>query len=202
MPEVLFLNPRRGHRRKAKATRRRRGTHRRRRAHARVRRHNPVMNLRRRRPRRRVHARRMHRRRRNPAFRMGGVMQTFTQGAGIAAGGVAVEVLANKLAAMIPAGWKLDANVARIGTKAALTIVVPLIARNVKVLPRGVVNAIAIGGAVVTVVDIIRTYVVPNVPFLQGYEPGVLSAYEPGMLSEYDQGGGVSGAGAFGDGAF
>ena len=213
MPEVLLVNPRR---RRRKATRKRK--------RAVARRTNPVRRRRRRaaptahRRIRRVHARRVrrnprrHRRvRRNP-LHMGN--NVFMRGASIAAAGLAVEVLANKLASFLPASWALDANVTRIGCKAAITIGVPMLAKKVKIIPAGVANAIAIGGAVVTVMDIINTYVKPHLPagllseydpnnsVMQGYETGTLSGdedsmhgYEAGQLS-----GGAYGGGAYAGG--
>lgn len=175
--ELLVLNPRgrrkrvRGKRRKARArrtnpTRRRRrraaplmaNTRRRRRAHAR-RRTNPR--------RRRVH--------RNPGGRLLGV--NVNQIVMLTAGAIVTEVLADKLAQMLPASWATPekADMIRIGTKAAVGIGVPLLAR--RFLPRGWGNAIAIGGGIVTLFDIVKTYVAPHVPglHLTGYEIGPTS---------------------------
>lgn len=195
MPEVLLVNPRR--RRRAKATSRRKTTRRRRRVHvhARV---NPI--------RRRVHARvrrnnprRRRRLHRNPMHVGGNV---FMKGASIAMGGLAVELLASKLATMLPASWQTNANMVRIGTKVAITVGVPLLAKKVRLIPGNIANAIALGGAVVTVVDIINTYVKPNVPFLHDYNPDVpgLQGYEAGTLTDYEAeslSGGAYGGGAF-----
>lgn len=164
--ELLVLNPRR--RRRAKATHRRRarrGTakRRRRRSYAVVR-HNPRRHVR----RHRGHVRRRRRAVRNP--RMLGI--PLGQIAMFATGGIITEVLADKLAKMLPATWNADPNMVRIGTKAAVGIGVPLLAR--KFLPRGWGNAIAIGGGVVTLLDIIKTYVAPMIPGL------TLSSYEVG----------------------
>lgn len=113
----------------------------------------------------------------------------------LAAGGFATEVLANKLSDMLPASWKTgDANVLRIGTKAAIGVGVPLLAR--RFLPRGWGNALAVGGGVVTLLDILKTYVAPKIPgiTLTGYELGPqgesVATIAPGMgLSEFTQGG-------------
>lgn len=193
MPEVLLVgNPRRRRRRKAKAAKPRR-----RRARRTRRVHNAAPR-RRRRVARRTHARRRSRRLvHNP--RMSG--NVFARGAGIALGGLAVELLASKLSNMLPASWQGNANMVRIGSKAALTIGIPMLAKRVKVLPSGVANAIALGGAVVTVVDIINTYVKPHVPMLNGMDEGVMADYEAGAISDYEQGA-LSGAGAFGSGAY
>ena len=206
MPEVLLVNPRR---RRRKVTKRRRARARRATAAPKRRRRvrtNPVMHHRRR--RRRVHARRnpsrrrrSRRIRRNPMHFGGNV---FMRGASIAAAGLAVEVLANKLAAHIPAGWGLDANIARIGAKAAITIGVPMLAKKVRIIPAGVANAIAIGGAVITVMDIINTYVKPHLPagLLSEYDPNnsVIQGYEAGTLTGYEEG--VLSGGAYGGGAY
>jgi len=169
--ELLVLNPRRRRRRKAKATTHRRRRRRRVRRHA-VARHNP---------RRMVHRRRRRRggfrRRRRSAARHNPRVLGVNVGqvAMIAAGGIVTEVLADKLAGFLPASWKADANIVRIGTKAAVGIGLPLVAR--RFLPRGWGNAIAIGGGVVTLLDIIKTYVAPMIPglTLSGYEIGPTS---------------------------
>lgn len=167
--ELLVLNPRR-RRRKAKATGRRRKVSRRRRA---VARRNPRAVVHR---RRRARARRNPRRRRSYARRNPRVMGVDLKQIGmIAAGGIVTEVLADKLAKMLPATWNINADMARIGTKAAVGIGLPLVAR--KFLPRGWGNAIAIGGGVVTLLDIIKTYVAPHIPGL------TLSSYEIGPTS-------------------
>ena len=126
----------------------------------------------------------------------------FMKGATIAMGGLAVELLASKLAKMLPASWSTNADVVRIGTKVAITIGVPLLAKKVRIIPGNIANAIALGGAVVTVVDIINTYVKPHVPFLNDYDPNMpmLQGYEAGTLTDYEAGS-LSG-GAYGGGAF
>jgi hypothetical protein len=175
--EVLVLNPRRRRRtRKAKATTKRR---RRRRTHARAVHHNP-------RRRRRVHARRHHSRRRrvrrNPSLR-GLAGSPITKGIGLAVGIKATRMLANHLAKMIPASWNLDANMARIGSEAAVTILLPMLAKKARIIPASVANWVAVGGAAVVVLDLIDTYVAPHVPLLQGYEEGGLTGYEGGTLT-------------------
>lgn len=190
--ELLVLNPRRRRRRKAKATgsRRRRRTRR----HS-VARHNPRP-LRR---RRRAVARRRHnprRRRRSVRHNPRVLGVNVTQIAMITAGGFVTEVLADKLAKMLPASWATNADVVRIGTKAAVGIGLPLVAR--KFLPRGWGNAIAIGGGVVTLFDIIKTYVAPHIPglSLSGYEIGPTGtgiATDTVGFSGYTQDAGMSG---------
>ena len=89
----------------------------------------------------------------------------------VAGGGIAVEVLADKLANVLPASWKADANIVRIGTKAAVGIAAPMLLR--KFLPRGWGSAIALGGGIVTVLDIFKTYVAPKIGVsLSSYEIG------------------------------
>jgi hypothetical protein len=189
--ELLVFNPRSRRRRKAKATRRRKSTHRRR--HHAVARLNP-----RRRVRRRGHRRVNSRRRRshvrhNPRV-LGVDLKQITM---IAAGGIVTEVLADKLAKMLPAAWATNADIVRIGTKAAVGIGLPMVAR--KFLPRGWGNAIAIGGGVVTLLDIIKTYVAPHVPglSLSGYEIGPTGtgiANTTYGFSSYTQDAGLSGS--------
>lgn len=207
MPEVLLVNPRR-RRRKASSKRKRARAHRSNPTRRRRRRAAPVMH---RRTRRRVHARRRHNPRRRRLHRnpLRAGSNVFMRGAGIAAAGLAVDVLATKLASFLPASWALDANVTRIGCKAAITIGVPMLAKRVRIIPAGVANAIAIGGAVVTVMDIINTYVKPHLPagLLSEYDPNnsVMQGYEAGQLSggnmEGYEAGQLSG-GAYGDGAY
>lgn len=181
MAEVLLLNPRRRRRtRKAKATTKRR--RRRRVSHARAMHHNP---RRHRRVRARRHNPRRRRRvRRNPSLGGGGNM--LMKGAGIAAGALAVEALANALASKLPDSWKANPDMVRIGSKAAIAIGAPLILKKIRVLPHGVANAIAIGGAVAVALDALRTWVAPHVPFLHGYEAGMLTGYEDGTITGAD----------------
>ncbi len=176
MAQMLVLNPRRKRRTrktkaKAKSTRRRR----RHTAHA-GRKHNPS--------RRRYSARRRSVRRRrvhNPGFGGG----TLMKGATIAGGAIVTEVLANKLAAMLPASLTANANVARIGTKAAIAVGVPML----KFVPANIRNAIAMGAAVATVMDVLKTYVTPNIPGLSDYEQGTLVGTDmPDQLEGYEQG--------------
>ena len=100
----------------------------------------------------------------------------------IAGGGIAVEVLADKLASFLPAAWKTNADVVRIGTKAAVGIAAPMLLR--KFLPRGWGNAIALGGGIVTLLDVFKTYVAPKIGVsLSSYEIGPyagMSGYEAG----------------------
>lgn len=176
--ELLVLNPR--HRRRRRTRRAKATTKRRRRRRVRVMHHNPRVRSR----RRRSHVRRRRTRRtHNPGGRILGV--NVGQVAMLATGGIVTEVLADKLAKMIPAGWNLDANMARIGAKAAIGVGVPLLGR--KFLPRGWGNAIAIGGGIVTLLDFFKTYVAPKIPGL------TLSSYELGPttvnagFSDYEQ---------------
>jgi hypothetical protein len=186
--QLLVLNPRRKRRKKARATTKRRRV---RRARARV--HNPHRRTRRR--VRRIGARRRRRVvRHNPGGRLMGV--NLGQVAMIAGGGIAVEILADKLAAMLPASWKADANLVRIGTKAAVGIGAPMLLR--RFLPRGWGSAIALGGGIVTVLDIFKTYIAPKIGVtLSSYEIGPY----PGM-SGYEQLSGFNddndGSGAYG----
>lgn len=165
--ELLVLNPRRrrrGRRAKAASSRTRR---RRRRVHA-VARHNPRRHVRRRRAHARVGRRRV---RRNP--RIGGAVGNNTGTIlGIGVGMIATELLAAKLADMLPAAWNTNPDLTRIGTKAAIGIGVPLLAG--KMLPRGWGKWLAIGGGVAVLHDLFVTFVAPKIPGvkLSGYEIG------------------------------
>jgi hypothetical protein len=168
--EVMLINPRRRRRKKATTVRRKR------RRVRRVRRHNPTLFRKRRTHRRRRHnpvhsRRRRHHVRRNP--KLLGI--DIKQIALFAGGAVVTEVLADKLAAMLPASWKTDANLVRIGTKAAVGVGLPMVLKMTKLVPSNLANAIAIGGGVVTLLDVFKTYIAPNVPGLHAYE----------QLSEY-----------------
>lgn len=194
MAQMLVLNPRRKRRTrktKAKATRRRR----RRTVHAK-RTHNPSRRRRYSARRRSVRRRRVH----NPGLSG----NTFARGAGIAGGAIVTEVLANKLAAMLPASLQANANVARIGTKAAIAIGVPMLLKRTKIVPSGIANAIAMGAAVATALDVLKTYVTPNIPGLSDYEQGTLmGAGDADQLEGYEQGTLMGPeAGAYGGGAY
>jgi hypothetical protein len=168
--EVMLINPRRRRRKKATTTRRKR----------RVRRHNPTVY----RKRRVIHRRRRHnpvrarRRRRhvrhNPAMKMLGlpVMQIV----GFTGGFIVTEVLADKLAAMLPATWKTNADVLRIGSKAAIGVGLPMVLKMTKLVPHNIANAIAVGGGICVLWDVFKTYIGPKIGL-------TLSAYE--QLSEY-----------------
>jgi len=166
--EVMLINPRRRRRKKATTTRRKR----------RVRRHNPTVFRKRRVHRRRRHnpvrARRRRHVRHNPARKMLGlpVMQIV----GFTGGFIVTEVLADKLAAMLPAGWKTDANLTRIGTKAAIGVGLPMVLKMTKLVPHNIANAIAVGGGICVLWDVFKTYIGPKIGL-------TLSAYE--QLSEY-----------------
>jgi hypothetical protein len=191
--ELLVLNPGRRHRRKrrAKARHNRKPRRRRRRVLA-------VSNPRR--HRRRRHNPSHRRRRRNPAAALGRQMFGIpvNQIVMVGTGGIAVEILADKLAGMLPETWKTNADVTRIGTKAAVGIAAPLLLK--RFLPRGWGSAIALGGGIVTFLDIVKTYVAPKIPGLNlsGYEIGPTGlsnatiASAP-QLGTYIQGGGGSG---------
>ncbi len=187
--EVLVLNPRRKRRR----TRRTRAAQPRRRRRRRVMRHNPTH----RRRRRSVVGRRRRRSvRRNPRILGGNIQSQLMQGAGFAGGIIATEFIADKLAGALPEAWKTNADLVRIGTKAAVGIGVPMLLG--RMLPRNVRNAIAIGGAAAVVLDLFKTYVGPKLG-LSGYEYGALSEYEPGQLTGF----GMSDEGsAYGGGAY
>ena len=181
--EVLVLNPRRKRRKARTTTKRRRHRAHHRRVNPR-RRRSPLMHRRRRAyARRRHNPRRRRHYRRNPGMRMFGI--DFGQVAMVAGGGIVTEVLADKLAAVLPATWKTNADVVRIGTKAVVGVGLPMLAG--KFLPRGWGAAIALGGGIVTVLDIFKTYVAPKLGItLSSYEIGPWSGmadYEvlPGM---------------------
>lgn len=164
--EVLLINPRLKHRRKNTTKRRR------------ARRHNPFL-MRKRHVRRRArrHNPRRHRRhvRCNPApFGLGGGQ--LMHGVMIGVGGVATEVAGDFVQKWIPASWALDADLSRIGTKAAVGIAGPMLAKMLKV-PKAITTPWLIGGIAVTVLDVFRTYIAPKLGLtLKEYEQ--VSSYE------------------------
>jgi hypothetical protein len=164
--EFAVINPRRKRRKKATTHRRRKASRRRRRVAV-----NPIHRLRRRRhnPRRRHYARRH-----NPAVFGVNIVKIGS----IAGGFVGTEILAGYLAGMLPAAWKTDANMVRIGCKAAVGVGAPLLLK--RFLPRGVGSALAIGGGVAVLVDVFNTYVKPNIPGLPlgEYDQGYITGYE------------------------
>lgn len=176
--EVLLINPRR--RRRKRTTRgKAKRTHRRlRRVMVNPRRHRYS------RPRRRssIRRRRHHRIRHNPALAGGKLMQ----GVMIGVGAVAADTLGGFVQKWIPAAWNLDANVARIGTKAVVGIGAPMLLRKMRALPPNLTNAWMLGGVVVTVLDVFETYVKPNIPGLGEYEYGTVQGYEEpaGLVGE------------------
>ena len=168
--EFAVINPRRKrrkktrkvtHRRRKNARRRRVGVKlvHRRRSHVARRRHNP---------------RRRYARRHNPAVFGINIVKIGS----IAGGFVGTEILAGYLAGMLPAAWKTDANMVRIGCKAAVGVGAPLLLK--RFLPRGVGSALAIGGGVAVLVDVFNTFVRPMVPGLPiaDYEQGYIQGYE------------------------
>jgi hypothetical protein len=171
--EFAVINPRR-HRRKKVRTRRKVSRRRRRRVAV-----NPIHRLRRRRHvARRRHNPRRHRRyarRHNPAVFGINIVKIGS----IAGGFVGTEILAGYLSGMLPAAWKTDANLVRIGCKAAVGVGAPLLLK--RFLPRGVANALAIGGGVAVLVDVFTTYIKPNIPGLP------IGDYEQGYISDYEQ---------------
>jgi len=203
MSEMLVLNPRRRRRKshaKRTGTRRRRATTGRRRRRTTVhahRAHNP-------RRRRSVARRRVHRRRRrNPSLGGHGMTGTLTKGLWLAGGVAVTNAIGNKLASMLPANLQSNPDVARIGTKAALGIGLPILLRKVRLVPPGIANALAVGGAIAFGLDVVKTYIAPKVPFLSDYEqvplmgtdsPEVLQSYEAMQLTGTDS--------AYGGGAY
>lgn len=189
--EVLVLNPRR-RRRRTRSSAKKRPVRRRRR---RVMRHNPARFTRRRRsaPRRRRRSVR-----RNPRILGGNLQGQLMQGVSFAGGIIATEFIANKIAGALPEAWKTNADLVRIGTKAAVGIAVPMLFG--KMLPRNIRNAIAIGGAAAVVLDVFKTYVAPKIGLsMSGYEYGSLTDYEQGELTGF----GMSDEGAaYGGGAY
>jgi len=177
--EFAVINPRR--RRRKKVRTRRKVSRRRRRVSV-----NPIH--RRRRHVARRHNPRRHRRyarRHNPAVFGINIVKIGS----IAGGFVGTEILAGYLAGMLPAAWKTDANMVRIGCKAAVGVGAPLLLR--RFLPRGVGNALAVGGGVAVLVDVFNTYVKPNIPGLP------LGEYElAGYEAPAELGPGLSGSGS------
>jgi len=176
--EFAVINPRRRRRKKATTHRRRKASRRRRRVAV-----NPVRRLRRRHVSRRRHnprRRRHYARRHNPAIFGINIVQIGS----IAGGFVGTEILAGYLSGMLPAAWKTDPNLVRIGCKAAVGVGAPLLLK--RFLPRGVGNALAVGGGVAVLVDIFNTFVKPNIPGLPlgEYDPGYIEGYEAPELME------------------
>lgn len=170
--EFAVINPRRRRRKKVHA--RKRKTHRRR-SYARA--HNPVRH-RRRHVARRHHARRRYARRHNPAF-MGMPLGQIVSAAG---GFVGTSLLAGYLKGMLPATMTADANQAnmiRIGCKAAVAIGVPMLGKSF--LPRNIRNALMLGGGVAVAVDIFETFIKPAIPGLP------FADYEQGYIADYEQ---------------
>lgn len=139
-------------------------------------------------------------------FGGGNIGMGITIGVGIAG----AQILANKLESVLPASWKTDPNIVRIGSKAAIGIGLPLVLKHVKILPPKVAQVIAYAGVAAAVLDIIATYVAPKLNLTMGeYQPGMLTGMETGGLSEYQEGtlsdlspgpsGGAYGGGAYGD---
>ena len=169
--EVMLINPRRRRRKKATTNRRKRRVRRaprhnptafHKRRVRRVRRHNPAR------------ARRRHHVRHNPGMKMLGmpVMQIVS----FTGGFIVTEVLADKLAAMLPAAWKTNADMLRIGSKAAIGVGLPMVLKMTKLVPQNIANAIAVGGGICVLWDVFKTYVGPKIGL-------TLGAYE--QLSEY-----------------
>ena len=62
-----------------------------------------------------------------------------------------------------------------VGDAPRLLARLPMVLKMTKLVPSNLANAIAIGGGVVTLLDVFKTYIAPNVPGLHAYE----------QLSEY-----------------
>jgi len=172
--EFALINPRRKRRKKATTHRRRKSSRRRRRVAV-----NPIHRRRRHVARRRHNPRRRHyARRHNPA--MFGI--NIVKIGSIAGGFVGTEILAGYLSGMLPAAWKTDANIVRIGCKAAVGVGAPLLLK--RFLPRGVGSALAVGGGVAVLVDVFNTFIKPNIPGLPvgNYEQDFISGYEDNMM--------------------
>lgn len=199
MSEMLVLKPRRrrrkshakrSHAKRTRSRRRRRTT-----VHA-MRTHNP-------RRRRSVARRHVHRRRRRNPDIGRGMAGTLTKGLVLAGGATVANALGNKLAAMLPANMQTNPDIARIATKAALGIGLPILLRKVRVLPPSIATALAVGGGIAFGLDVVKTYVAPKVPFLSDYEqvplqditqPEQLQSYEAMQLAGTDS--------AYGGGAY
>jgi len=173
--EFAVINPRR--RRRKKATAKRRKSSRRRRRVA----VNPIHRLHR---KRRHVARRRHnpRRRRyarqhNPAVFGINIVKIGS----IAGGFVGTEILAGYLSGMLPAAWKTNPAMVRIGCKAAVGIGAPLLLK--RFLPRGIGAALAVGGGVAVLVDVFNTFIKPNIP---GLPLGEMGEYNQGYITGYE----------------
>jgi hypothetical protein len=172
--QFAVINPRRKRRKKVRT--RRKVARRRRRVAV-----NPVHRRRRHVARRRHNPRRRYARRHNPVS-FGGI--NFVKIGSIAGGFVGTEILAGYLAKMLPEKWTADAtklNIIRIGTKAAVGIGAPMLLK--RFLPRGVANALMVGGGVAVLVDAFNTYLKPSLG-LADYEQGMIANYEQGFLPE------------------
>jgi hypothetical protein len=110
---------------------------------------------------------------------MGNLTRGFTIGAGAAVTNVATGFISKFLPATLTTGPVLLAVKAGVGL-----IALPML---LKVLPGGrrFASSVAIGAGVAIALDILNTYVIPNIPGISDYETGMLSDYETGMLSGY-----------------
>jgi hypothetical protein len=166
--EFAVINPRRKRRKNArKVTHRRRKNARRRRVGVRL--------VHRKRSHRRVARRRSNpRRRHNPAIMGINIVKIGS----IAGGFVGTEILAGYLSGMLPAAWKTNPAMVRIGCKAAVGIGAPLLLK--RFLPRGIGAALAVGGGVAVLVDVFNTFIKPNIPGLPlgEYDQGYIEGYE------------------------
>jgi hypothetical protein len=110
---------------------------------------------------------------------MGNLTRGFTIGAGAVATNVATGFISKYLPATLTAGPVLLAVKAGVGL-----IALPML---LKVLPGGrkFASSVAIGAGVAIAIDILNTYVLPNIPGISDYETGMLSDYETGTLTGY-----------------
>jgi hypothetical protein len=131
-------------------------------------------------------------------------MAGLTNGAWVAAGVVGSRLASGWLAKMIPASLSAgpQADLVRIGTKAAVGMALPMVLKSLKVIPANAATFIAVGGFAAVALDVFETYIAPNVPGLSDYE---LSGYEssgsPAGLGDDDEsmdlldsGGGMGGS--------
>jgi hypothetical protein len=164
--EILLINPRR-RARKLKSAKRKVRRHR-------VRRKLAIN------PRSRVRVRSRRRIHRNPAFG-GSSKGKLMQGVSFGLGAVVTKIGGGLVGKWIPAAWGLDANMARIGAEVAAGIVAPMLVKKFRFLPGNLTNAWLAGGIVVAVLDVFDTFVKPNLPMLNDYEYGQVSAYQENL---------------------
>lgn len=186
--EFAVLNPRRRRRRRAKTSAKRTRRRRRRTGTLAARALNP---RRRRRRVTRTRARRRRGYRRNPRLLPAGInLPAIGFGA---VGFVGSKVLGGWMAKMLPAEWTAN-PIAQVGVKAVAGIGAPMLAKQFKLIPAPMANAIMVGAGIAIAVDLFNAYLAPAMGLsdyqLDGYEgTPLLDTYQGGLVAD----GGMSG---------